>query len=117
MEYREWLKQLKAGDDVVVHARDWSGSSYCMEKVEKITPTGLIRVDGILYRPQDGYSRSRGSGILDPSDEDVENRLKAYNQKSIIRETIYKMRNINYEKVTYEQAVEISKIMGWTNEN
>lgn len=113
MEYYEWLKQLKAGDDVVVHAWDWSGSSYCMGKVEKITPTGLIRVDGILYTPQDGYSRSRGSVILDPSDEDVENRLKTYSQKSIIRETMYKMRNINYEKVTYEQAVEIRKIMGW----
>lgn len=113
MEYREWLKQLKSGDDVVVHAWEFGGSYYRMGKVEKITPTGLIRVDGTLYRPQDGYSRSRGSGILDPSDEDVANRLKAYNQKSIIRETIYKMRNMNYEKVTYEQAVEIRKIMGW----
>lgn len=113
MEVYDWLSQLKPGDDVIVNAWDWSGSSYCMEKVEKITPTGLIRVDGILYRPQDGYSRSRGSRILDPSDEDVANRLKAYNQKSIIRETIYKMRNMNYEKVTYEQAVEIRKIMGW----
>lgn len=58
MEYREWLKQLKAGDDVIVRNWSFGGSSYIYTKVEKVTPTGFIRVKGILYRPNDGYSRS-----------------------------------------------------------
>lgn len=113
MEYREWLKQLKAGDDVVIRAWSWGGSSYTNAKVEKITPTGFIRVKGILYKPNDGNSRSGNSGLLDPNDENTIKLLKEHTEKTFAKQTMYKIRNTSNENITYEQAVEIRKIMGW----
>lgn len=112
MEYREWLKQLKAGDDVVVRTWNWGGSGYTYTKVEKVTPTGFIRVKGILYKPQDGTSRGGGSDLLDPNDESTIKLLKKYEENKFISETMWKIRNANYNDVTYEQAVAIRKIMG-----
>ena len=113
MEYLEWLKQLKAGDDVVIRTWNWGGSSYTNAKVEKITTTGFIRVEGILYKPQDGNSRSGNSDLLDPNDETTSKMLKKYKENKFVRETLNKIRNTNGNAVTYEQAVEIRKIMGW----
>lgn len=116
MEYREWLKQLKSGDDVVIRTWNWGGSSYTNAKVEKITPTGFIRVKGILYKPQDGHSRSGNSCLLDPNEETTIKILKKYKENKFVSETMNKIRNTNYNDVTYEQAVEIRKIMGRENE-
>ena len=113
MEYREWLKQLKTGDDVVIRTWNWGGSSYTNAKVEKITPTGFIRVNGILYKPHDGNSRSGDSGLLDPNDETTIKISKKYKENKFVSETMKKIRNTHYNDVTYEQAVEIRKIMGW----
>lgn len=112
MEYREWLKQLKPGDNVVVSYWNWSEGSYTNAKVEKITPTRFIRVKGILYKPHDGNSRSGNSDLLDPNDETTIKLLKKYKENKFVRETMNKIRNMNYNDVTYEQAVEIRKIMG-----
>ncbi len=113
MEVYDQLSQLKPGDDVIVNACDWTGSSYRYAKVEKITPTGLIRVDGVLYRPQNGISRSGASSILCPQNEEAVKRLREYQEKEFVRRTMYRIRNTNYNEVTYEQAVQIGKIMGW----
>lgn len=113
MEYREWLKQLKDGDDVVIRTWNWGGSSYTNAKVKKITTTGFIRVEGILYKPNDGNSRSGNSNLLDPNDETTIKLLKKYKENKFVSETMNKIRNTNYNNVTYEQAVEIRKIMGW----
>lgn len=113
MEYHEWLKQLKAGDDVVIRTWNWGGSGYTNAKVEKITPTGFIRVKGILYKPNDGNSRSGNSGLLDPNDETTIKLLKEHTEKTFVKQTMYKIRNTSNENITYEQAVEIRKIMGW----
>lgn len=112
MDYYEWLKKLKPGDDVIVCAWNW-GSSYTSSKVEKITPTGLIRVLGILYKPNDGYSKSGSSNLLNPKDEDAIEKLKEYKERKFVIGTMYKIRNTNSKAVTYEQAVQINKIMGW----
>lgn len=113
MEYREWLNQLKAGDDVVIRIWSFGGSGYTNAKVEKITPTRFIRVEGVLYKPQDGNSRFGNNGLLDPNDETTIKLLKKYKENKFVSETMYKIRNTNYNDVTYEQAVEIRKIMGW----
>ena len=113
MEYREWLKQLKPGDDVVIRDWKWGENSYTNAKVEKITPTGFIRVEGALYKPKDGMSRSGGSELLNPTDENTIKLLKEHTEKTFVRQTMYKIRNTSNENITYEQAVEIRKIMGW----
>lgn len=113
MEYCEWLKQLKTGGDVVIRTWNWGGSGYANAKVEKIIPTGFIRVEGVLYKPQDGNSRSGNSNLLDPNDETTIKILKKYKENNFVRETMDKIRETNYNDVTYEQAVAIRKIMGW----
>lgn len=117
MEYREWLKQLKAGDEVIIRAWNFGGSTYKKANVEKITPTGFIRVCGILYKPQDGNSRSGNSDLLDPNDEKTIKIVNDWKKKRFVSEVMYKIRNTDYSKVTYEQALEICKIMGWGTES
>lgn len=112
MEYHEWLKQLKVGDEVIYHA--WGfGEYYNLAKVSRITPSGLIRVNGVHFRPDDGYARSGGACIEDPDNQESAQRLKEYNNHVFVYKTMQKLRATNAENVTYDQAVEIAKIMGW----
>lgn len=117
MEYREWLKQLKPGDEVIIRAWNWGGNTYKKANVEKITPTEFIRVCNILYKPQDGNSRSGNSDLLDPNDENTIKIVNDWKKKRFVSEVMYKIRNTDYSKVTYEQAFEICKIMGWGTES
>jgi hypothetical protein len=42
----EWLKSVKVGDEIVVdYSGIWHHNDYKIHKVEKITPTGRIRLD------------------------------------------------------------------------
>lgn len=116
MEYREWLKQLKTGDEVIVSCWNY-GTTYRKEKVEKVTPTGLIRVDGILYKPHNGLSRSEYSQLHDPNDEKTIKTVQEWKENNFVLRVLNKFRSIDYNTVTYEQAVEICKIMGWGTES
>lgn len=112
MNYQDWLKQLKVGDKVIYHA--WGFYSYySLSSVEKITPTGFIRVDGVLFRPDDGHSRNGGARILNPDDEKSMNEFKSFQKECFVNSMMKKIRNTNINDVTYDQAVEIAKIMGW----
>lgn len=106
-----WIEALNPGDLVVVSSWNWTGWAYKASKVEKITPTGLIRVDGALYK-KDGRSRSGGSEILNPNDEEVMSRLKEYTEKRFIMSVVNKMGCVRY--LTMEQAQEICRVMGWS---
>ena len=59
MSEKEWLKDLKAGDRVYTRSNGIAGNRYALHTVQKITPTGRIRVNGDLY--QDGYYSAQGS--------------------------------------------------------
>lgn len=115
VEYHEWLRQLEVGDDVTVIC--WNdGTIYRKVRVQKVTPIGLIMVDGILYRPDDGVSCSGYSQcyqLHNPNDESTIRLLDEYKERKFVSETMNKIRNTNYNDVTYEQAVAIRKIMGW----
>jgi hypothetical protein len=49
----EWFKKLKVGDDVVIDLSSmWNKDDYKLCKVEKITPTGRVKLnDGSQYQP------------------------------------------------------------------
>lgn len=110
MKDGKWIEALKPGDLVVVYSWQWSGASYVVHRVERVTPTGLIRVNGLLYK-KDGRSRSGGSEILNPNDEEVMSRLKEYTEKRFIMSVVNKMGCV--KDLTLEQAKEICKVMGW----
>lgn len=96
---------VKAGDKVIVHARF---SKYIAE-VEKITPTGRIRVKGTYY---DKHGHQIGGDIWSRSlitiatEEDIE-RL---NQERTILDTIRRMNNFR-GNLRYEDAVKIDDIL------
>ena len=51
----EWLKNIKAGDEVAVdYSNMWSRYVYKIRKVEKITPTGRIKLDDDSYYDANG---------------------------------------------------------------
>lgn len=53
MQDFEWLKELKVGDKVAVDNSDhWHRNNYSIHTVEKITPTGRIKLSsGSVYFP------------------------------------------------------------------
>lgn len=105
-----WLKNLKAGDTVIVHSWTWSYSSYRVSKVEKVTPKGFIKVDGFLYYPEDGRIRGdSGSVLMNPSDESTQTAYKQYCKDVFVKKILYKMRAVT--SITYEQACKIKEIL------
>lgn len=110
MDYN-WLRKVKPGDKVVVH--DWyafGGNAYHVKSVEKITPTGLIKVDGRLYNQNGRVRESCGrSGLLNPDDGDVMAKVEAYQKKRFIRDVLYKLRNLDI--LTVDQAIKFKKLL------
>lgn len=99
--------QVKAGDKVIVVSSGW----YCDDKiatVEKITPTGLIKVCGTLYYAN-GMERGGNSWSCSHLEEYTEEKGKKIRENLLISETCDKLRNI--KELSYEQAVAINKIL------
>lgn len=96
---------FKIGQKVLVKGT-WESK---ISEVEKITPTGLIKVDGHLYYP-DGGERIAGSWhgnhIQIVTDEEI---LEFY--KSIFINKVYNAIRQMQNNLTYEQAVEINNIL------
>ncbi len=68
-DLKEWLKQLKPGDEVVYSYNRGFGSSENIRKVDKITPKGFIKVGDVLFYPDTGYSRGDyGCSIYKPTE-------------------------------------------------
>lgn len=80
MNDNTWLKELKAGDKVVIQKCHFSGNSYKLAKVERITPKGFIRAGDNLYSPEDGRARGAYSGLylLDYNNEQTKEKLNNF---------------------------------------
>ena len=111
---KKWLSQLKEGDMVVLHSWSAGYSCYIEETVQKVTPKGFIKVNGSLFNPNDGMARSRGSWsgscLMDANDESVKEQVKKYRMECYVGRVLRKIRNI--PDLTYEQAIEIDRILG-----
>ena len=78
MEQTEWLKTLKAGDEVVLLKSSWSGSKYYIKEVEKVTPTGRIIVDGVTFLPNGRkWSGTTGYARIEPVTEEHRKTIEA----------------------------------------
>lgn len=97
----DWIKSLKAGDKVIV------SSTYGtrVAEVEKITPSGLIKVDGTLYN-QNGCERSQWctSSIHEATEEAV----REVEQRKVVTKAFKIMHRTS--QITYEQAIKILEI-------
>jgi hypothetical protein len=100
----EFLKKLKAGDLVAVSGRSFTA----IRKVEKITPSGLIKVNGVLFdkngckRGCDTWSRTY---LIEATPELIEKT-----RRSNAISTAYNLMR-NAKNITFEQAKKIIEIL------
>lgn len=101
------FRNLKKGDKVIVcHLFLLGSKDEKVAVVERITPTGLIRVDGRLYRPDTGTCRSNDHFSLEIYSEEKGVRIM---QENTVSNTLAKLHQL--EQLSYEQAVQIDKIL------
>lgn len=106
---KEWISKLKAGSPVIVN---YVGRTV-LTSVENITPSGLIRVRGVLYN-KDGTSRgdtSWGGGryITEATKEAVDELRK----KVIVRRVYEKIKQIDPNLLGFEKAVDLAELFDW----
>lgn len=100
----EWIDNLKEGDKVIVTTGGYYAAKEVKE-VEKITPSGLIKVDGYLYK-QNGYKRGGSPRrLIEATDE----AILQIEHETKIRKCFSVMANT--QKLSYEQAVAIIGIL------
>jgi len=99
IEYVDWLKSLKPGDKVCyIRRRD---TVYTIDKVKKMTPTGIVRLESGLSTDKEGYHKSSNAwgcsftirpitqNVLDEIDRHKAiNRLREFNLHSLSKEQL-----------------------------
>lgn len=105
MENKDWLNDLKVGDKVFIRY-NYDGS-IGLSKVERITPTKQIIVNGMRFK--DGrcaYSRYHANFL----EEATPDKIRKYNEDNFVQEVA---KNLRIIKITYEQAKAIAEVFGW----
>lgn len=98
------MKNFKVGDCVFI--RDHSSSH--LGKIERVTPTGQIVVDGLRFDKNGHETGNKGifaRAIYAASDEQIEE----YKKDEFIKRILFTMRDI--KKINYEQAQKIDEIL------
>ena len=102
------LSNIKVGDKVIVYG-GYGGET--IKEVEKITPKGFIRVNGILYN-QTGTQRSSDRWFFSRIEPVTEEKIEKLRRRDYVRKITNKIVNMQ-KSFTYDQAVKIAEIMGW----
>jgi ABC-type enterochelin transport system substrate-binding protein len=95
---------VKAGDTVIVSGR-WRKS---IETVEKITPTGLIKVGSSLYHP-DGTERAGDKWDRNQLLEATPERIQEVRNNELVQLALHEMRQPR--TLTVDQARQILEIL------
>lgn len=106
-----WIRELKPGDRVIIKTVRFCSVSYKLRKVEKITPKGYIKIDGILFCA-DGMSRGNHSSfLLNWSDPENQQKLKEYQEYAYRQSVLYKLNSMKMSNFTYEQAKQFDALL------
>lgn len=104
------LSDLKAGDKVLQFYSAWSGCRKSVEVVEKITPSGLIKVDGLLFY-KNGLVRGGSNTRIERWTQEAEDEVNRMALESASRTECIIAFNKRKSKLTYEQSIAILKIL------
>lgn len=107
---KAWLKELKPGDAVIVLGAGWYDTKQKCT-VDKLTPSGLIKVNGTLYYSdtwQAGRERSGDRQLLQATPEALQEIVEA----EVIARAIHKMQRLSGKTIDYGTAVKILGILG-----
>lgn len=115
MENKEWLKELKVGDNVFIVTQYFDKIVRRLNKVERITPTGQVVIGKIRFKNGVGigynnepYTPYTYRVYIEPTTE--EGILK-YKQNMYCVRVLERLKGL--DKLTYEQATKIADVMGW----
>lgn len=111
MENKDWLKELKVGDNVFVVTQHFDCIVRRLNKVERITPTGQVVIGKIRFKNGIGIGYNEPyiySVHIEPTTE--ESILK-YKQNMYCVRVLKRLKGL--DKLTYEQATKIVGVMGW----
>ncbi|MEE1505260.1 MAG: hypothetical protein UGF89_13585 [Acutalibacteraceae bacterium] len=100
----EWIKNLKEGDLVFINFR----YSTQLKKVEKITPAGNIKVNGLLFNSN---GNGRGGSTWDKGylSEATPEAIKDFREKATIKKALKLMSET--KNITLEQATKIIEVL------
>lgn len=101
MEDKKWISELKVGNLVFI-------GNY-LTRVEKITPTGRIKVMGQYYNPQTGYVMGGDVFSVSQLREATNEALNEYYNNQFVAKVISEF---NKRKITVEQALKINGLLG-----
>ena len=106
---RESLENVKVGDVVIRQNR--YGEMEIVDVI-KVTKTQIAVESGSRYRKADGCSI--GTGIWDRTCifMPVKGEVERLRKKQFIREVASRMKHVNMNGITYEQAVKIKEVLG-----
>lgn len=103
----DWIKNLKAGDKVIVCYRGIY-SDDTVKTVDKVTPTGRIKAGCDYYNPN-GRPRNHGGTHLEEATAEA---LEAIRQREVIRKAAYRVSFVRADDITYDQAVKLLEVLG-----
>lgn len=106
----ENLKNIQVGDKVFVY---YTGRTV-VRAVEKITPTGLIKVDGNLFN-SNGFIRGGGVYCTTYIEIATPEKIEEFKQRIYIKKVIANLKELKTENVTFEQAERINQIFNFEN--
>lgn len=102
---RDWVKNLKVGDKVILTTQF---KEPRVVEVEKITPKGFVKVEGMLFN-ENGCQRS-SSWYTSYIWEYTEEKEEELRKKAVVRQARDLMNHCSC--LDYEKAVKIIDILG-----
>lgn len=102
---------LKPGDPILIKASNFASYKITESKVDKVTPTGLIKV-GSRYFYQDGTERTSSTFCRARLYHYEPDLVESVKRQTFCTKVVRRLRNITEDQITYEQAVAINKILG-----
>ena len=104
------LENIQVGDMVFVYYH----SHTCIKPVQKITPSGLIKVDGNLFKPN---GRIRGGDLYCTTYIEIATpeKIEEFKQRTYIKKVLANLRELKFEDITFEQAERINQIFNFEN--
>lgn len=99
------LKNLQVGDLVFVYYSHCT----CIKAVQKITPSGLIKVNGLLFNV-DGYLRGRDRYCTTHIEIATPDKIEDFKKRVYVKKTFTNLQNLTVEDISFEQAQEINRI-------
>lgn len=98
MSENDWLREIKVGDEVIVHSNGWLQKGYRLCRVEEVTASGKIFVGGEAFcRDGRQYGQTRNwAWLLQPTDENIKLVVES-SFKRFLKELIDEKTSLDFE--------------------